>query len=186
MISYRNLEESQLSRLSEIDRTESIRVGFEVVGGRLVEKEVDWEVPNFVSDGEGEHSIAQQIEFCRNHLARNAVAIGAFDNERLIGIGILTPNIRPGMAQLAYLHVSADWRRLGIASAITRQLLQHARAQGLRRAYVSASPSESAVGFYRSFGFDLVEEPLRELCELEPEDIHMILELDAPEGAGPA
>jgi N-acetylglutamate synthase-like GNAT family acetyltransferase len=114
------------------------------------------------------------------------VAIGAFDNEMLVGIGILTPNIRPGMAQLAFLHVSAAWRRMGIASAITRQLLQHARAQGLKRAYVSATPSESAVGFYRSFGFDLVEEPLRELYELEPEDIHMVLELDAPEGTSSA
>lgn len=180
MISYRNLEETQLSRLSEIDRTESIRVGFEVAGGKLVEKDVDWDVPNFVQDGEGEHSIARQIEFCRSHLARNAVAIGAFDNEMLVGIGILTPNIRPGMAQLAYLHVSAAWRRMGIASAITHQLLQHARAQGLKRAYISATPSESAVGFYQSFGFDLVEEPLPELYELEPEDIHMVLELDAP------
>jgi hypothetical protein len=51
---------------------------------------------------------------------------------------------------------------------------------GSKRIYVSAVPSESAVGFYKSFGFDLVAEPLSELYELEPDDIHMILELDAP------
>ena len=44
---------------------------------------------------------------------------------------------------------------------------------------MSSTPSESAVGFYRSRGFRLTS-PLPELFELEPEDIHLILEL--PEG----
>ena len=171
MILYRNLEESDLQRLAEIDRTEIIRVGFEVNDGKLVKKDVDWDSPNISLDGHGEHSVTGQIEFCRSHLAMNAIAIGAFDKETLVGIGILTPNIRPEMAQLAHLHISAPFRRMGVASAITRQLLQHARAQGSRLAYVSATPSESAVGFNQSFGFDLVDEPLPELYELEPEDI---------------
>jgi hypothetical protein len=38
---------------------------------------------------------------------------------------------------------------------------------------VSATPSESAVGIYLRMGFEPVDEPLVELYELEPEDIHM-------------
>jgi hypothetical protein len=40
--------------------------------------------------------------------------------------------------------------------------------------YVSATPSESAVGFYTGQGFRPTEEVNEELFELEPEDIHMI------------
>lgn len=177
MFTYRYLEDSELSRLAEIDRSEVIRVGYDVTDGKLVKLDVEWDVPTFDPEGDGEHSVAEQVEFCRGHLARDAISIGAFADEALVGIGILTPNIRPGMAQFAYLQVSAPFRRMGIASEITRQLLQLARSQGSKYVYVSATPSESAVGFYKSFGFELIEEPLPELYELEPEDVHMVVEL---------
>jgi hypothetical protein len=45
--------------------------------------------------------------------------------------------------------------------------------------YVSATPSESAVGFYLKHGFRLAIEPIPELFEEEPEDIHMLLDLKA-------
>jgi ribosomal protein S18 acetylase RimI-like enzyme len=86
------------------------------------------------------------------------------------------------MAQLAYLHVSAPYRRLGIASRITSRLLALARESGATRVYVSATPSQSAVEFYRGVGFEPVSEPLPDLYALEPKDIHMILEL-APTSA---
>jgi len=179
MISYRKMTESELPRLGDIDRSEIIRVGFEARDGMLIKKDVTWDTPTFMAEGEGEHTVAEQIAFCRGHLARKALLMGAFEGETLVGIGVLTPDIRPGMAQLAYLQVSAAYRRMGIASAITRHLLQHARDQGAVRVYVSATPSESAVCFYTSFGFDLTLDPLPELYELEPEDIHMLLALDA-------
>jgi hypothetical protein len=43
--------------------------------------------------------------------------------------------------------------------------------------YVSATPSESAVGFYTSMGFTPTPDPIPELFALEPEDIHMIIDL---------
>jgi ribosomal protein S18 acetylase RimI-like enzyme len=173
---------ADLSKLSEIDRSEVIRVGYEFRAGTLVRMDVVWDSPNFLPEGEGEHTLAAEIEFCRSHLARDAIAIGGFDGEALAAIGILTPEIRPAKAQLAYLHVSRAYRRKGIGAVITRQLLEHAIAEGSRQVYVSAVPSESAVGFYRSFGFNPTTEPLPELYDLEPDDIHMVLKLDAPEG----
>jgi hypothetical protein len=38
---------------------------------------------------------------------------------------------------------------------------------------VSATPSENTVGFYRGRGFAPMAEPLAELLEREPEDVHM-------------
>jgi predicted N-acetyltransferase YhbS len=184
MIIYKELSESDLSRIPEIDRSEMIRVGYEVREGALVEMDVMWDTPNFSAEGEGEHTIAGVIDFCKSHMARNALAIGGFDGEGLVAIGILTPDIRPAMAQLAFLHVSRLCRRRGIGAAITRRLLEHANALGAERVYVSAVPSQSAVGFYRTLGFRLVAEPLPELYELEPEDIHMVLELGTSDPIG--
>jgi GNAT superfamily N-acetyltransferase len=178
VISYKELEVSDLSRIVEIDRSEEIRIGYEVRDGELVEMDVVWDTPNFFAEGEGEHTVAGEIEFCRSHMARNAVAVGGFDGEALVAIGLLTPEIRPGMAQLVYLHVSGQYRRKGIGAAIAHQLLERATTLGAERVYVSAVPSQSAVGFYRSLGFDLIPEPLPDLFELEPDEIHMVLQLD--------
>jgi pimeloyl-ACP methyl ester carboxylesterase/GNAT superfamily N-acetyltransferase len=176
-LSYRLMTAAELPKLADIDRSERVRTGYEMRDGELVAVDVDWDVPSFFKEGDGEHSLAEQLAFCRGHLAAGAVMIGAFDREVLAGIGILTPEIRPGVAQLAYLYVSSRYRRTGVASTIVARLTETARGLGTRRVYVSATPSESAVGFYRSLGFAPVAEPFRELLALEPEDIHMILPL---------
>lgn len=170
------MTKAELPRLIEIDRTEIIRFGFEVQDGKLIKKNVEWDVPDFFTEGEGEHTVAEQINFCDRHLSSNAIMYGAFDSEKLVGVGLLTPEIRPGMAQLAYLQVSLPYRRRNIATTIVRRLLQLAQEMYANRVYVSATPSESAVGFYKSLGFKLIAEPLPELFEREPEDIHMVLD----------
>ena len=38
---------------------------------------------------------------------------------------------------------------------------------------VTATPTENTVRFYLSRGFEPMAEPLPELFELEPEDVHM-------------
>lgn len=177
MILYRKMTKAELPRLAEIDRTETIRVGFEVQDGKLIRKNVVWDVPDFFAEGEGEHTLAGRINFCERHLSENGTMIGAFDHEKLVGVGLLNPEIRPGMSQLAYLHVSLPYRRRGIASALVRKLLQLAKDLCANRIYVSATPSESAVGFYESIGFKLIKQPLPALYEMEPEDIHMVLDL---------
>jgi ribosomal protein S18 acetylase RimI-like enzyme len=181
-ISFCTLTAADLPRIAEIDRSEVIRVGYVVRDGTLRRIDVEWDSPDFVKEGDGPHSVASQVAFCRRHLEAGASALGAFDGERLVGIGVVTPEIRPRMAQLAYLHVSAPYRRTGIASEIAGRLLAIARERGATHVYVSSTPSQSAVGFYRRLGFEPTREPLPELYALEPDDIHMILELVTPRG----
>jgi ribosomal protein S18 acetylase RimI-like enzyme len=101
------------------------------------------------------------------------VALGAFAGERLVGIGIMVPHIRPGIAQLAFLHVSNGYRVRGIGRHLSDELERVACEQGDARMVVSATPSLNTVRFYRRRGFEPMEEPLPELYELEPEDVHM-------------
>lgn len=176
-IVYRPVSTAGLSKLADLDRSEIVRTGYKIESGRLVAYSVNWDVPSFRLEGSGDHTLAHQIEFCRDHLNRGARMHGAFAGERLIGIGIMTPEIRPKLAQLAYLHVSRSYRRSGVAARLLLELISWTQSTGAESIYVSATPSESAVGFYLRHGFTPASAPLPELLALEPDDIHMILTL---------
>lgn len=178
-ITYRSMEPSEIDRMREIDRTETVRIGYSCEAAQLERMSVDWEIPNFLLEDTGEHSLAHQIDFCRGHLNAGGRMIGAFDGHQMVGIGVLRPELRPGLAQLAYLQISKGYRRQGVASRLAEKLFQYATATGADRVYVSATPSGSAVGFYLRQGFNPVEQPLPELYALEPEDIHMVKDLHA-------
>lgn len=90
---------------------------------------------------------------------------------------MVTSEIRPQLAQLSYLHVSQRYRRKGIAARLAHEMIAWAKSTGAEAKYVSATPSESAVGFYTNQGFQVVDAPLPELFEMEPEDIHMLKRL---------
>ena len=173
-INYKKISESELSRIAEIDRQEQIRIGYHFQNGKLISLNVNWDVSSFIMDGSGAHTVSRQIAFCRQHLIDGAQAIGAYSNEKLVGIIVVKPEIRPRTAQIAYLLVSQGFRREGIASELYKMAESLARATGAELVYVSATPSESAIGFYRQLGFEPVNDPLTELYELEPDDIHMI------------
>lgn len=174
-LTHRELSRAELVRLREIDRSERVSLSYRVADDQLQTVPVDWDIPTFGSD-DGPDSVAAHVAFCERHLAAGACAMGVFDGDALVGIGLMTPEIRPRVAQLAHLHVSRSHRRRGVAARLVEELVQFALRSGAQQVYVSATPSESAVGFYRSRGFRLVQ-PLPELYELEPEDIHMIMDL---------
>ena len=146
-------------------------------GGVLRRIDVQWDVPPWRSGGDGDHTVPAKIAFCREHVDRGAVAYGAFDGALMAGIGVLLPTPREGMAQLAFLHVSRDSRRAGIAARIVEEPFRVAGELGAASVYVSSAPTESAVGFYLRQGFRPTAEPDPELLALEPEDIHMVKRL---------
>jgi GNAT superfamily N-acetyltransferase len=174
VITIQRLAKSKIDRLGEIDRSEEVGVGYTYRDGELRAEEVDWRVPAWFAEGDGPHSLQTMIRFCTQLLEEGGVLLGALDGERLAGIAILRYGLTEGMAQLAFLHVSRPYRRQGIAARLTHEASCLARQDGARALYVSATPSESAVGFYLGQGFRPTGEPNSELFALEPEDIHMI------------
>lgn len=176
-IRYTLLDPGVIERLAEIDRSEHITRAYELTAGVLTKVDVDWQVPDWFTEGDGDHSLSEQIAFCRSHLDKGGFLLGALHEDFLVGIAVLRPELRADMAQLAFLHVSRDYRRQGIAKRLMAEACQIARSGGARRMYVSAVPSESAVGFYISQGCELAEQVDPELYALEPDDIHLILDL---------
>lgn len=177
LFAYRWMEPEEIEKLREIDRSEIIRTGYKYKDGKLQKMEVNWDSPNWTQDGDNEYSMAGQINFCRGHLEKGGRMLGAFDEEKLAGIGIITPNIQEIVVQLAYLHISKNYRQMGIGKRMFKQLEQMALQLGGREMYVTAVPSGSAVNFYLSQGFKPTDTPIPELFELEPDDIHMVKSL---------
>jgi GNAT superfamily N-acetyltransferase len=172
-IELRRMASAELSRIGEIDRTERIDALYVQHGTRLEEKSGDWSAPPWDAEGDGPHSVTRLLEQCERYLASGALAWGAFDTERLVGVGIVVTHLRPGVAQLALLHVTDGYRGLGIGGRLSDELERVARAAGDREMVVSATPSINTVRFYLGRGFEPSAEPVPELFELEPEDVHM-------------
>jgi GNAT superfamily N-acetyltransferase len=167
------LSRAELSHVVEIDNRERIDVRYDQHGTQLVARYGDFSSSAWDPDGHGEHSVEAQVHALQYHVDKGGIALGAFAGERLVGIGVVVPHLRPGIAQLAWLHVTAPLRATGIGSRLSEQFEQIARTAGDTDMVVSAAPSENTVQFYLRRGFQPMAEPLAELIELEPEDVHM-------------
>jgi GNAT superfamily N-acetyltransferase len=172
-LEIRRLRRAELGRVAEIDRTEHIEVLYVQDGDRFIEREGSWDSPAWDSDGHGEHSVGAKVRELNGYLDLGGIALGALVEGRVVGIGVVVPRFRPGLAQLAFLHVSAPWRGTGVGTSLSAQLDDLARHAGATEMVVSATPTENTVTFYRRRGFVPVARPLEELAELEPDDIHM-------------
>ena len=177
----RELAPDEAHRLAEIDRSERIRVGYAVEDGRLQSRAVEWDALGWGRERDGDGSVDRRIEQLQGRLDAGDTGLGVFedtsDGELLVAYIVLHERLTPDTAQLAELFVSRSWRRRGLARRLTAELIERARAGGARSLYVSSAPTESAVGFYRSQGFELTAKPDPELYRLEPDDIHMLREL---------
>lgn len=176
-ISVNRMTTDELHRISELDRSEHVTLAYEIKDGTLAQVEVDWHVPTWFVDGDADHSLSEQMAFCLSHLDQGGVMLGAFRDDLLVGVDVVRPRLRVDMAQLVFLHVSRGFRRQGIAKRLMFEACKIAREAGARRLYVSSIPSSSAVAFYLAQGCKLAIEPDPELYALEPEDIHLHLDL---------
>ena len=172
-VDFRKLSRDELVRIAEIDRRERIEVLYAQRGTQLVERRGDWSASAWDTDGRGEHSVSAQVHALEHHVDTGGIPVGAFAEGRLIGLGVVVPHLRPGTAQLAYLHVSAPWSATGIGGRLCEQLDEIGRCARDTDMVVSATPSENTVRFYLGPGFRPMAEPLAELLEIEPEDVHM-------------
>jgi GNAT superfamily N-acetyltransferase len=172
-VDFGRLGRTELSRVGEIDRSERINVVYDQHGTQLVARHGTWSASAWDLEGDGEHSVQAKVHELQRYVDNGGVALGALASGRLVGIGVVVPHLRPGIAQLAFLHVSAPLRATGIGSRLSEQLEQIARAVGDSEMVVSATPSENTVRFYLGRGFQPMADPLAELFELEPDDVHM-------------
>ena len=174
MIAIRELAREELGRAQEIDVSESGRVIYRYAHGEMHSVAEEWHRPRWHAT-EWEDTIKKwtaQLKW--------DVMLGAFAAERLVGIASLRYRLTDTTAQLVSLYISRHARRQGVATRLTREIIRLAKERGAHELYVSATPSESAVGFYLRQGFRPAAHVNKELYALEPEDIHMVRPVSGP------
>jgi GNAT superfamily N-acetyltransferase len=162
-------------RLAELDRSESVSMLFTVRRGRIVPTGEGCEVPQWSGSW-----LAETIAFTRRHLDAGGAGVAACAEAQLAGVAVLggaPVGERPEVLQLAMLQVGRPYRRWGIASRLLAEMRGEAARRGARRLYISATPADSALGFYLAHGARLAEPPDPGLLALEPEDVHLVLDL---------
>ncbi|MHA2233691.1 MAG: GNAT family N-acetyltransferase [Candidatus Hodarchaeales archaeon] len=172
---YRLMTKDDLKRVAELDRREVIDAVYYYRDGALDLVQEHWDVPEWSS-----REKQQKIDVLREIHKRGGIIFGAFDESNVAGVIALDSEYigwNNDQLNLAELFVSKGYRKMGVGKRLVALVKQKAREIGAKKLYVSATPSQNTVHFYLKRGFRLAQEVNPKLFELEPEDIHMELEL---------
>jgi predicted N-acetyltransferase YhbS len=174
-ISGRQLRREEIDQVWAIDRSEVIHHVYYCKSGTLVLKPEYYEVDGW-PPGEAEKYTPLLID-C---FARSGWFYGLFDDAKLIGAAILDGRFigrKQDQLQLTFLHVSKAYRQQGLGKRLFTLAKAKARERGAKRLYISATPSENTIDFYRRLGCVVTQEVEAELFALEPKDIHLECEV---------
>jgi GNAT superfamily N-acetyltransferase len=175
-LEIRTLNRTEIALLNQIDRTESIEQVYYYRGGELVLENEVHQVPDWQLQEKAQRVAALQASF-----DRGATFFGAFDGPVLVGMAVLGHHFIGSGEQrlnLEGLWVGHPARGSGVGSVLFRYAVQDARGRSARALYVSATPSENTVRFYRNLGCRLAQPVDPALLAKEPEDIHLELLLE--------
>lgn len=168
MITYREITIEEIHHhILEVDVSEHGELIYLWQDGELVTQPLVWDRPPRTAE-------TWQENWASVLPLPGVKAWGAFEGVVMVGIIVYRPFLTEDMAQLDALFVDKNHRQQGIAAQLTKLLEEQAIADGHKRLYVSATESQSAVGFYTSQGFVPTLDVHPELYALEPNDIHMI------------
>ena len=170
-MNIRLLHREEIPLIWLIDRREIVQNIYQLENGELVLKPDYFDIQGW-PPGEAE----LYTPFLFDCYDRGGTFWGAFEHETLVGVAILESKFigsRQDTLQLKFLHVSHDYRKRGIASALFKFAAEKARTLGAKKLYISATPSEHTVNYYMRLGCVLAPEIDPELFALEPEDIHL-------------
>lgn len=170
-MNIRLLQREEIPLIWQIDRREIVQNIYFLQDGELIRKPDYFDIQGW-PPGEAELYTPILLD-CYE---RGGTFWGAFENDGLVGVSILESKFigsQRDTLQLKFLHVSRDYRKRGIASMLFKLAVDKAKALGAKKLYISATPSEHTINYYRRLGCVVATEIDPELFSLEPEDIHL-------------
>lgn len=173
---YRLLEKSELKLLSDIDRRETVKEVYYYKNNELIlENEPE------IIQGWNLKELNEYINRLNDIYDRKGTIYGAFDNEKIVGLVALDSKFigsKKDQLKFDMLYISCDYRKKGIGKNLVKLVSEKAKELGAKSLYISATPFKNTVDFYFAIGAEVTTEVNKELFDLEPYDIHMVLELD--------
>jgi len=168
---YRILSRAEISKLTEMDRTETVDYVYRLHDGKLRLEKKHWDIANWDASEK-----QQRITELQEGFDYGDTLFGAFDGSTLVGLSVLDQYTLPKVAgrfNLAGLWVSREYRGKGVGRTLVFLAMDKARELGAKTLYASGTHSENTVRFYMFMGFHLADPVDPDLFEAEPEDIHM-------------
>jgi ribosomal protein S18 acetylase RimI-like enzyme len=101
----------------------------------------------------------------------DAFAVGAFDGEELVSVGLIAPDGKPGGWRIRGMATAPGARGRGAGAGVLDALLRHALAAGAQRIWCNAR--KPARRFYERAGFRVISEEF-DLPMIGP---HLVMEL---------
>lgn len=130
---------------------------------------------HFIDDWDGKKKREVIVSLIKCSESGGAV-VGAFTGEHLVGFANVE-SARFGMhnnyIELPYIHVSNDYRNLGIGRKLFQLCCEQARRLGAKKLYIAAHPSIETQQFYKSMGCTYAKEINETIFEKEPLDIQL-------------
>jgi GNAT superfamily N-acetyltransferase len=111
----------------------------------------------------------QSVAELASHEPPDAFAVGAFDADRLVAVGLVGPEGEPGEWRVRGMATLPEFRGQGAGSAVLTALLDHARRQGATAVW--ANVRTPARTLYARAGLEVVSEEF-ELPEIGP---HLVM-----------
>lgn len=118
----------------------------------------------------------QVIESLKGCIISGGIVAGAFMDGKLIGFANVENKFFGKSAEyleLPYIHVSCEYRGLGIGKKLFRLCCKKARVLGAKKLYISSHPAEETQSFYDSLGCVPAVEINKEIFDKEPLDIQL-------------
>ena len=165
---------SSAARIREIDASTFVKRAWRLVDGVKQWVAINWQDEDF-PNGYENHLAALKATF-----ANDGFAIGAFDNERLVGF--CSVNLEVFGKQYKYvlldqIFISKEYKRKGIGRKLFTMSADKARLNGADKLYICAGSSEDTLAFYASLGCKDAEEINQEIYENDPNDVQLEYDL---------
>lgn len=166
MIRIEELGEAGLDRMGEIDRSEEVTYQYLFREGALHRERIDAQVPTWTPE-----TIEKNRHMLLPILRKGGHCLGALAGDRLAGMAVLGGEWlgeEQDQLQMAFLYVSREYRRQGVARKLMDEICRLAREKQANQLYISATETDSALGFYFAYGCRLAPKVDRDLYALEP------------------
>ena len=171
----RTLRREEIEKVRGIDRSEIITQDYYLRGGLLTLKDVFYDIK-----GWDPSELEKSLEHLYDIYDRNGALFGAYDRDKLIAVSALESAFigrNQDQLQLYFHHVDSRYRHKGIGGELLIKVIAKAKKFGAKKLYISATPSKNTIDFYIHMGCRLTPDINSTLYRLEPEDIHLELEL---------
>jgi len=161
------LHSDALSKFNRYQETHRVKY---VMDGQYLFKE-DYFIDYWDDDKKAE--VIQSLQRC---VQGGGVVVGAIKGHDLVGFANIESNTfgrSNNYLELAFLHVSNEYRGQGIGKILFQLCCDAAKQRGARQLYISAHPAQETQMFYMALGCGPATEINHEILAREPLDIQL-------------